>query len=178
MKKYLILSLLMVGLVLTGAACVQKTTTTNANNAITNSATVNTVQPQAVTTTDNTLVGTWLSKCLVPDLGSAWSEQHQFVIKADGTAVYTRWSAYDHNCTKTDTATRNYAYALPAAGQINLTDTGEGATFYDIYQVTGQTLKFGHGFQAHYPAGYDATQGNTAANPFHVLNDYIVYTKQ
>jgi hypothetical protein len=58
------------------------------------------------------------------------------------------------------------------------TDNEAEATIYDMYQLSGTTLKFGHGFQAHYPAGYDATQGGTAVNRFHVLNDYIVYTKQ
>lgn len=179
MNKHLMLSLLVVGLVLTGAGCGQKTTTKNANTAILNTAVVNTAQPQVVTTADNALVGTWLSECLVPDLGSAWSEQHQFVIKADGTAVYTRWSAADHACTHgDDIATRNYVYTLPADNQINLTDNDAGATIFDMYQITGTTLKFGHGFQAHYPTGYDATQGNTLANRFHVLNNYIVYTKQ
>lgn len=178
MNKHLVISMFMVGLVLTGAGCGLKTTTTDANNAKTKSAEVNTAQTQAVTMTDDSLVGVWLSKCLVPDEGSAWSEQHQFVINSEGTAVYTRWSAYDHNCTKTNTIIRNYTYTLPAAERINLTDTEAGATIYDMYLVSGQTLKFGHGFQARYPAGYDATQGNTAANPFHVLNDYIVYTKQ
>ncbi|MFH0952570.1 MAG: hypothetical protein V1838_05355, partial [Patescibacteria group bacterium] len=102
----------------------------------------------------------------------------QFVINADGTAVYTRWSAYDHSCSPTDTAIRNYQYTLPSAGQIDLTDIDQGETIYDMYQVTGATLEFGHGFQAHYPAGFDATQGSSATNRFSVLNDYIVYTKQ
>lgn len=178
MKKHLITSLLAVSLVLIGAGCGQNTATKNTNTTISNAAVVNTVQPQAAVTADNTLVGTWLSACLVPDLGSAWSEQHQFVIKGDGTAVYMRWSAYDHNCSKADTATRNYVYTLPTTGQINLTDNEVGATIYDMYQLSGTTLKFGHGFQARYPAGYDATQGNTVANRFRVLNEYIVYTKQ
>lgn len=165
------------GLLLLGAGCGSKTTNTT-TPAVTNTAAV--VANQAVTApTTNALVGTWLSACLVPDQGSAWSEQHQFVIKSDGTAVYTRWSASDHACTRgSDIATRNYTYTVPATGQINLTDNDAGATIYDMYQITGTTLKFGHGFQAHYPTGYDATQGGTAANRFQVLNDYIVYTKQ
>lgn len=167
---------LCLGLLLLGAGCGSKSTSTTP--AVTDSTAV--VTNQAVTApTTNALVGTWLSACLVPDLNSAWSEQHQFVIKADGTAVYTRWSSADHVCTHgNDIATRNYVYSIPAVGQINLTDNDAEATIYDMYQLSGTTLKFGHGFQTHYAAGYDATQGGTAANRFHVLNDYIVYTKQ
>ena len=139
---------------------------TNANNQNTNSTVV------------NALVGTWVSDCLVPDVNSDWSEKHQFVIKTDGTAVHTRWSSYDHNCSSTDPTNKEYHYTLPATGQINLADQDGGYTIYDIYQITGQTLLFGHGFQAHYPAGYDATQGNSASHRFSVLNNYIVYYKK
>ena len=129
-------------------------------------------------TVANVLTGTWVSECLVPDAGSPWSEKHQFVIKTDGTAVHTRFSSYDHNCNTTGPIIAEYRYTLPATGQINLTDQNTGDTIYDMYQITSNTLLFGHGFQAKYPAGYDATQGFFASRRFSVLNNYIVYYKK
>ncbi|MFH0805245.1 MAG: lipocalin family protein [Patescibacteria group bacterium] len=123
------------------------------------------------------IIGTWKSDCLVPDVNSSWSEQHQFVINADGTAVHTRWSGSDHACTPEETLATTYTYTIPQTGQINLTDQDSGSTIYDIYQVSGSTLKFGHGFQSPYPTGYVATQGFSAAKRFHDLNNYIVYKK-
>lgn len=125
----------------------------------------------------SSIVGTWTSDCLVPDQNSAWSEKHRFVISTDGTAVHTRWSGNDHNCTATDTLVNNYSYTIPQFGQINLTDRELGSTIYDIYQISAGTLKFGHGFQSPYPAGYDATQGFSSNKRFHDLNSYIVYKK-
>ncbi len=130
---------------------------------------------------DKNLVGTWVSDCLVPDPESPWSEKHQFVIKDDGSAVHTRWSndSRSHDCTpnwELGTATTNYELTTPQTGQVNILYSGQ--TIYDIYQISGTNLEFGHGFQAHYPAGYDATQGQTESNRFHDLNTYIVYHKQ
>jgi len=130
---------------------------------------------------DSALVGTWVSDCLVPDPESPWSEKHQFVIKDDGTAVHTRWSndKMDHNCIpnwEMGTIVNNFQFTIPQTGQINLSENGQ--TMYDIYQISGKDLMFGHGFQAHYPAGYDATQGQSEGHRFHDLNTYIVYHKQ
>ncbi|MCX6807023.1 MAG: hypothetical protein NT135_02820 [Candidatus Berkelbacteria bacterium] len=130
---------------------------------------------------DKNLVGTWVSDCLVPDEASPWSEKHQIVIKDDGSAVHTRFSndSRSHDCTPNwqyGTATTNYQFTIPKTGQVNI--LYEGQFIYDIYQITGKDLLFGHGFQAHYPAGYDATQGQSESNRFHVLNTYIVYHKQ
>ena len=130
---------------------------------------------------DKNLVGTWVSDCLVPDPESPWSEKHQFVIKDDGSTVHTRWSndSQSHDCTPNweyGTATTNYELTIPQTGQVNILYGGQ--YIYDIYQISGKDLAFGHGFQAHYPAGYDATQGQSESNRFHDLNTYIVYHKQ
>ncbi len=132
---------------------------------------------------DQALVGTWTSECLVPDQDSPWSEKHQFVINADGSAVHTRWSSDDHGCGPSGypgTLTNNYKMTVAktatsgALGQINLLDTGENATYYDVYQVNGNTLKFGHGFRNDFP--YDAN-GTSEGARIATLNDYIVYSK-
>jgi len=150
----------------------------NSNTAAATNTTVNANTNTTTVTSGQELVGTWTSDCLVPDVNSPWSEKHQFVIKADGTAVHTRWSSGGHDCSPEDTLVNDYQYTIPGSGQINLTDLDAGATIYDIYQITGSNLLFGHGFQAKYPAGYDATQGNSSGHRFYVLNSYIVYHKQ
>jgi len=103
------------------------------------------------------------------------------VIKDDGSTVHTRWSndSQSHDCTPNweyGTATTNYELTIPQTGQVNILYGGQ--YIYDIYQISGKDLAFGHGFQAHYPAGYDATQGQSESNRFHDLNTYIVYHKQ
>lgn len=130
---------------------------------------------------DKNLVGTWTSDCLVPDTNSPWSEKHQMVIKDDGSAVHTRWSndSTSHDCVPNwefGTATTDYKLTIPQTGQVNILYSGQ--TIYDIYKISGTDITFGHGFQAHYPAGYDATQGQSESNRFHDLNTYIVYHKQ
>ena len=130
---------------------------------------------------DKNLVGTWTSDCLVPDINSPWSEKHQFVIKDDGSAVHTRWSndSMSHDCTpnwSNGTAVSDYKLTIPQTGQVNILYSGQ--YIYDIYKISGTDLEFGHGFQAHYPAGYDATQGNSESNRFHDLNNYIIYHRQ
>ena len=130
---------------------------------------------------DKNLVGTWVSDCLVPDPESPWSEKHQIVIKDDGSAVHTRWSndSRSHDCSPNwefGTTVSNYQFTIPQTGQVNMLYSGQ--MIYDIYQISGTNLEFGHGFQAHYPAGYDATQGQSESNRFHDLNTYIVYHKQ
>ncbi|MCX6763016.1 MAG: hypothetical protein NT093_04545 [Candidatus Moranbacteria bacterium] len=115
---------------------------------------------------DPVLVGTWESDCLVPDAGSPWSEKHQFIFNADGTAQHTRWSSSGHDCSPQTTMVDKYAVSTPSSGQIdfNLIE-GTGSIPQDIYQVTGNTLLFGHGFRNTLPYGAGT------------LNRYIVYKK-
>lgn len=132
---------------------------------------------------DQALVGTWTSDCLVPDQDSPWAEKHQFVINADGTAVHTRWSSEDHSCNPQGypgTLTDNYKMTViktatsSELGQINLLDTAKNATLYDVYQVNGNTLKFGHGFRNN--LAYDS-DGTSEGARIATLNDYIIYRK-
>jgi hypothetical protein len=125
---------------------------------------------------DAALVGTWLSDCLVPDPGSPWSEKHQFVINSDGTAVHTRWSSSGHDCSPETTLTDKYQYEIPASGQINLLDIEKGATIYDIYQISGSRLYFGHGFRGDHLA-YPGKFGGSSADRINNLNSYIAYQK-
>jgi len=124
---------------------------------------------------DKNLVGTWVSDCLVPDQNSPWSEKHQFVIKSDGTATHTRWSSGGHDCSPDTTMATNYTITIPSAGKINLTDTSGAGTLYDIYQVSGNTLEFGHGFRNNEP--YPSANGTSEAARITTLNNYIIYKK-
>ena len=127
---------------------------------------------------DSALVGTWVSDCLIPDPNSPWSEKHQFVINSDGTAVHTRWSddSTNHDCGprgQPGTLVDNYTITIPETGKINLTDSS--GTHYDIYQVNGNTLLFGHGFRNNLP--YDTHTGSSEADRISSLNNYIIYSK-
>lgn len=146
-----------------------------ANNAIENGIQPTATAGQGSKATDQSLVGTWVSECLVPDPDSPWSEKHQFTFNKDGTATHIRWSSDGHDCSPETTLTDNYQYSLPAAGQIDLKDTEKGATIYDIYKISGNTLVFGHGFRNTLP--YPASNGESAAGRIDSLNEYIVYKK-
>lgn len=126
---------------------------------------------------DPALVGTWASDCLAPDSNSPWSEKHQFVINADGTAVHTRWSSGGHNCSPDTTLTDKYTLAIPMKGQMNLADMEKGATIYDIYETDGSILFFGHGFRGDHMA-YPGKFGESSSNRINNLNKYIVYRKK
>ncbi len=116
---------------------------------------------------DPALVGTWESACLVPDANSPWSEKHQFIINADGTAQHTRWSSGGHACAPETTLVDKYVVSTPASGKIDFRlIEGIGPDAQDIYQVSGDTLLFGHGFRNNLPYGAGT------------LNQYIVYQKK
>ncbi|MBM2821207.1 MAG: hypothetical protein HW405_967 [Candidatus Berkelbacteria bacterium] len=130
---------------------------------------------------DQNLVGTWTSDCLVPDANSPWSEKHQFVINANSTAVHTRWSSSGHDCSVETTMTDNYTLTIIKQsasgdlGQINLLDTAKSVTYYDVYQITGNTLEFGHGFRNNLT--YDSKMGGSESDRISSLNKYIIYKK-
>lgn len=125
---------------------------------------------------DSALIGNWESDCLVPDQKSPWSEKHTFVIEGS-TAIHTRVSndTPSHDCSPTMTLTDTYEYTIPEKGKINLKDTSKGVTFYDIYQVNGDTLRFGHGFRNTMP--YPANVGASPDSRIESLNEYIIYKK-
>lgn len=147
--------------------------------------------------TDQNLVGTWESDCLVPDPESKWAEKHQIIIKSDGTATQTGWSWFINDCTTLqpeNTVISQYKLSIPAAGKINFTYTGYnnpqmsedlqktskisiGATFYDIYKVSGNTLEFGHGFRGD-NLPYGSKFGGSDTERIDSLNSYINYKKK
>lgn len=131
------------------------------------------------TSTNSELAGTWQTDCLVPVASNKWAEKHQFVIEGN-KATHTRWSddTGANNCSKPNmTITNHYTYTIPVSGQINLTDTDQQLTVYDIYKVSGGTLEFGHGFRQDY-AGANKINGDTEANRIDSLNAYLVYKKK
>lgn len=144
---------------------------------------------------DSTLVGTWESDCLVPDLGSKWAEQHFFTFNANGTAIHIRKSWLTTDCTTLQpelTITDTFKITIPSTGKINLTWTALdnaqlasigmsaadyiGKTQYDIYKVSGNTLMLGEGFRN--DQAYAGPDGMSEAGRFTTLNEYIVYKKK
>jgi len=129
---------------------------------------------------DPALVGNWDTGCLVPDSNSPWAERHTFTISSNGTANHKRYSgnscaaiAEDHN--------DNINFTIPSSGKINLTYTSgiaAGSTSYDIYKVSGDTLRFGHGFCNCSKDLATGDYGLTEATRFSLLNEFLVYKKQ
>lgn len=146
---------------------------------------------------DKNLVGTWESECLVPKLDEKWAEKHQIVIKSDGTATQTGWSWFMNDCTTLqpeNTVVSQYNLAVPRNGKINFTYTGYnnpqmsqelqktskiavGAIFYDIYQISNNSLKFGHGTRGDNES-WGNKFGGSEAERIDSLNDFIVYKKK
>jgi len=128
---------------------------------------------------DENLVGTWVSDCLVPDPDSPWSEKHQFVINSDGSAIHTRWSSSGHECLPEETLINNYEMTIPSPGQIDIKDIDLNQTIYDIYEISGDTLLFGHGFRGDSEA-MQVKDNNFGLDPetrFTTLNEFIVYRR-
>jgi hypothetical protein len=138
----------------------------------------NTNMPSATTKTsdskiDSALVGTWDTGCLVPDPGSPWAEEHKFVIGSDGKAVHTRSSGESCAALRSD-GDQNYTITIPASGQINLASSA--GSIYDMYQVSGNTLKFGHGF-CNCTKLCSVSGGATEGDRITCLNEFLVYKK-
>jgi len=122
---------------------------------------------------DSALIGTWDTGCLVPDPNSPWAEEHKFVIGSDGNAVHTRLSGDSCAGLHSD-GDQNYTITIPASGQINLVSSA--GSIYDIYQVDGNTLKFGHGF-TNSTKLCSVSGGSTEGDRITCLNDFLVYKK-
>ena len=123
---------------------------------------------------DSALVASWDTGCLVPDPNSPWAEEHKFVIGSDGKAVHTRSSGESCASLHSD-GDQNYTITIPASGQINLTSSA--GSIYDIYQISGSNLKFGHGF-CNCTTLCSVSGGATEGDRITCLNDYLVYKKQ
>ena len=144
--------------------------------------------------TDQALVGTWESECLVPDPDSKWAEQHSFVINKDGTATHTRKDWGMNDCTTlepTGTIVDTFKLSIPSVNKINLNYVSSensrmtgaqasqfaGQIIYDIYQVRSSILEFGHGFRGD-DLTYGGKSGGSEGDRFDTLNTFIVYTKK
>lgn len=140
---------------------------------------------------DSRLIGTWNTGCLTPDADSPYSEKHTFVIMEDGeTAVKTDINYDKQNCIGNTIVNKSTSFVLEIKGRvneavtetlaINLTAAGgdtSGSTLYDIYQVTGTTLLFGHGFRNLLSYAGAESGGVTEAGRISTLNQYLVYKK-
>lgn len=137
------------------------------------------VTRETVNGIDPALIGSWDTGCLVPDPGSPWAEKHTFTINADGTAEHIRYSGDSCAAIKSDQDDK-INFTVPSTGKINLsftTGVAAGQTIYDIYQVDGSNLEFGHGF-TNSTKLCSASGGGTEADRFTCLNDFLVYKKQ
>lgn len=129
-------------------------------------------------TVDQNLVGNWDTGCLVPDPNSPWAERHIFTINTNGTGNHKRSSGQTCDVLADD-LDDNFNFVIPSLGQINLSYTSgiiSGTTVYDIYQVSGNTLKFGHGFCNCASSG--GKYGANESDRFVILNNFLAYKKQ
>ena len=127
---------------------------------------------------DQQLIDNWDTGCLVPDPNSPWAERHTFVMSSNGTGNHKRYSGdscaalgMDHD--------DNFTFVIPSQGKINLSYTsgiGAGMTIHDIYQVSRNTLRFGHAFCN--CTSSDGNFGTSEGGRFTRLNDFLVYKKQ
>ncbi|MBI3980974.1 lipocalin family protein [Candidatus Microgenomates bacterium] len=123
---------------------------------------------------DSNLVANWDTGCLIPDRHSAWAERHTFSFKSDGTTNHKRYSgsscdnlAVDHDDQMT--------WEIVGNGKINLYYS-TGGKIYDIYELSNNTLKFGHGFCNCSDMG--GAYGVDEGDRFVKLNDFLLYKKQ
>ena len=126
---------------------------------------------------DPNLINQWDTGCLVPDPNSQWAERHTFDIRSDGTATHKRYSGDSCEAMAIDNTDAIY-YKIPSDNTINLSYSSgiaNGTTIYDIYQVSGDTLKFGHGFCNCSTGG---NLGMSESDRFTGLNNFLLYKKQ
>jgi len=131
---------------------------------------------------DSALVDDWDTGCLLPDVNSPWAERHTFTISSSGTANHKRYTG--ESCatlSSTPDHDDDMNLTIPSAGKINLTYTSgiaAGTTIYDIYQVSGDTLYFGHGFCNCTKDLASGNFGNTEATRVMSLNTFLAYKKK
>ena len=131
---------------------------------------------------DSALVASWDTGCLVPDLNSPWAERHTFTINSNGTANHKRYSG--ESCatlSSTPDHDDNMNLTIPSTGKINLSYTSgiaAGTTVYDIYQVSGSTLYFGHGFCNCTKDLASGNFGSSEAKRVTALNTFLAYKKK
>lgn len=127
---------------------------------------------------DPQIISNWDTGCLVPDPKSPWAERHTFSLNSDGTGSHQRYSGSSCAAIGPDLHD-DFTWVIPERGKINLSYTSgiiAGSTIYDVYQVSGSTLKFGHGFCN--CATTDGNFGVSESERFTIPNNFLVYKKQ
>ncbi|MDD5039926.1 MAG: hypothetical protein PHY34_02140 [Patescibacteria group bacterium] len=169
MKKKLLTTGIIVAIASILTGCASTSTNSNSKAQIQNSNAL----ANNVTSVSNELLGSWQTDCLVPDPDSPWAEQHFFTFNDDSTAEH-RCVSYDQaSCAgEATTLVDLYSYSFPTTGQIDLVDSDKGNYIKDIYQLSGNEVRFGHGFRN------DTTSENKdSTDRITTLNAFIVYTK-
>lgn len=124
--------------------------------------------------TDQNLVGNWDTGCLIPDKHSNWAERHTFEFSSNGAANHKRYSGSSCGNLSVDHDDK-MTWEIVGSGKINLYYE-TGGKIYDIYEISGTTLKFGHGFCNCVSSG--GTFGSSIGDRFVKLNDFLSYKKQ
>lgn len=125
---------------------------------------------------DANLVGNWDTGCLIPDPDSPWAEEHTFTIDAKGKATHARKSGETCASLKQDNV-NEFQISIPAPGQIDfIASNGGGGNIYDMYSVSGNTLKFGHGF-CNCSTLCSKSGGSTEGDRISCLNNFLIYKK-
>lgn len=126
---------------------------------------------------DQSLTGAWDTGCLVPDPKSPWAEKHTFNFNSN-SGNHERFSGESCGSLVSDIKD-NFNYQIPKPGQINISYTsgiGEGMTIYDIYKVSGDSLRLGHGFCN--CVSSSTKVGVSEGERLDILNDFLVYKKK
>lgn len=168
--KYILVILLVIVIVFGLAWVLGMINNTHDNN------TANTSNIKNGAVKDRNIVGSWDTGCLVPDTGSPWAERHTFIINSDGTAEHERFVGSSCKNLVKD-PDDEFTYTIPILGKINLKYTSDNSMIYDIYEVSDNELRFGHGF-CNCTKFCSNTGGATEADRFTCLNDFLVYKKQ
>ncbi|MBI4004527.1 lipocalin family protein, partial [Candidatus Roizmanbacteria bacterium] len=124
---------------------------------------------------DSNLIASWDTGCLIPDAYSAYAERHTFVFNTNETANHKRYMGSSCTTMVVD-KNEDMTWKILGSGKINLYYTNTGGAIYDIYEITDNKLRFGHGFcNCSYSGG---SYGFSNEDRFSRLNDFLLYKKQ
>ncbi len=124
---------------------------------------------------DPNLVGSWDTGCLIPKGNSDYAERHSFIFNSNGTANYKRYIG-GRACNNLSLRNNHeMTWEIVGGNKINFV-YGTGGRIYDIYALSGNILKFGHGFCDCTDIG--GKSGASDSDRFVLLNNFLVYKKQ
>lgn len=139
----------------------------------------NLAKTEQSSTVDQNIVGNWDTGCLIPKIGDPWAERHTFTISSDGTANHKRYTGVNCDAMAVD-HDDDMKLSVPSMGKVDISYTkgiAAGGKVYDVYQVSGNTLKFGHGFCNCTKDLAGGTFGQSD-DKRPSLNDFLAYKKQ